>query len=241
VRAARRARPRGRGGGLTALAGWVLAAALARRSARARRRLAALARRLDAAADAEHELRGAFTAFGLGVDRLARDPLGRRLGRSLASELARARAALDDLSAARRGGGTAVRPAPLALDRLARSAAAAWRPAARRAGRRLELDWRAGPVRVWADHGRLAQALGNLFSNAVDHGAGPVRIEARREGPRVRLEVMNGLRDEDPAARAGRGRGLGIARRAVESCGGTLSLTRAAGRAAAAIELPLAR
>lgn len=240
------------------IAGWVVAGGAASRCLALERRAARCARRLDAVGDAEHELRGALTAFALGLDRLARDPLGRRLGRSLWSELERARAALEDLAAARQGRPGPARAEPLALDRLARSAAAAWQPAARGAGRGVEFDWRAGPVRVRADRGRISQALGNLLSNAVEHGTGPVRVEAKRVGRRVRLEVVNGLREpaaEPPsagpeprawpprpsagAARAGRGRGLRIAARAVEQCGGTLSLSRRDGRASATLELPL--
>lgn len=212
------------------LAGWALSGALAMRCA-ARERSAA--RRLDAVGDAEHELRGALTAFGLGLERLSRDPVGRRLGFSLASELDRARAALGDLAEARKGHASGSGCEPLALDRLARSAAAAWQPAARAHGRRVLVDWRAGPVRVRGDRGRLAQALGNLLSNAVEHGTGPIRIQATRVGGRVRIEVVNGLGHD-------RGRGLRIATRAVEDCGGTLALERAGGQAAAAVELPLA-
>lgn len=240
--------------------GWAVAAGVAVRCALARRDEA---RRLEAVADAEHELRGALTTFGLGLERLGRDPVGRSVGRSLWSELERARAALRDLSAAREGASAPVPGEPLLLDRLARSAAAAWRPAASARGRRVLVDWRAGPVRVRADRGRLAQALGNLLSNAVEHGSGPIRVEARRMGSRVRLEVVNGLREDsapsgtrapEPDARgssadsrpspdargsADRGRGLRIAARAVEECGGALSVSRANGRAAAAVELPL--
>jgi signal transduction histidine kinase len=234
---------------------------LRRRVAVLERRAGDRERRLDGIADAEHELRGALTAFGLALDRLGRDPLGRRIGVTLASELERARAALADLTAARHGEVAAPSLAPLSLDRLARSAAAAWRPAAREEGRCVQVDWRAGPVRVRADRGRLAQALGNLLSNAVEHGSGPIRLEAVRVGRRVRLEVLNGTGEppaappagEPPAAAppverarppaaappAERGRGLRIAARAVEECGGTLSLTRADGRAAAALELPV--
>ncbi|MEA2474353.1 MAG: two-component system, OmpR family, sensor kinase [Thermoleophilaceae bacterium] len=223
-----------------AAAGWAVAGAAASRWALPDRRASAAHARLEAAGDAEHELRGALTAFGLALDRLGRDPLGRRIGRALASELDRARAALDELAAAREGASHPPLREPLALDRLARSAAAAWQPAARAAGRRVLVDWRAGPVCVRADRGRLARALGNLLSNAVEHGSGPVRVEATRRGRRVRLEVVNGLRGEDPAGSApGRGRGLRIAARAVEDCGGTLSFSRGGGRAAAALELPL--
>ena len=217
----------------------LLAGGAVARCALLERRLGRARTRMEGVADAEHELRGALTAFGLGLERLSRDPAARRVAWSLGSELDRARRALDDLAGAR--GGDAER---LALQRLARASAAAWSPAARRAGRRVELDWRAGPVRVRADRGRVAQALGNLLSNAVEHGSGPVRLEARRSGGRVRLEVVNGIAGEPNGAAGGavpaaRGRGLRIAARAVESCGGTLAVRRDDARLAAAIELPL--
>ncbi|HEX8065770.1 MAG TPA: HAMP domain-containing sensor histidine kinase [Thermoleophilaceae bacterium] len=222
-----------------ALAGWPLAAVLAARAARLRRGL-------ELAADAEHELRGAMTAFGLGVERLRRAPGGRPIAAALESELERARAGLVDLAAARTGARSRVgRSEPVALDSLARSAVAAWRPPARRLGRRVEVDWRAGPVWVRGERGRLAQALGNLLANAVEHGAGPVRLRGTRRGAAVRIEVANATRrtGAGPAMpRAGRGRGLAIAARAVESCGGTLTVAAPReGEAAVAIELPLAR
>jgi hypothetical protein len=249
---------------------WLLAAATAARCARLERQVRRQRARLESIADGEHELRGALTAFGFGIERLGRDPGARRIAWSLGSELERARSALDDLAASR---APAVRREPLALDRLVRAAAAAWGAAAQRGGRRVELDWRAGPVSVVADRGRLAQALGNVLSNALEHGSGPIRVMARRSGRRVRLEVVNALPRGAPgtggaaalgeataggaaaapgeataggaaaapggAAGAGRGRGLRIAARAVESCGGTLSVSRDHARVAAAIELPL--
>lgn len=200
--------------------GWLAATLLALHAKRLRRRL-------EAVADAEHELRGALTAFGFAVEAGAAG----RLREALASELARARAALADLAALREG-----RPSdsasPVALHAFVRSAAAAWLPAARAGGRRVEVDWRAGPVFVRADRGRLAQALGNLLANAVEHGTGPIRLRATRECTGVRVEVVNEV--------AGRGRGLRIASRAAGECGGTLSLVRDDERATAAVELPLA-
>jgi signal transduction histidine kinase len=204
---------------LLALTGWSVAALLAGH-------VAGVRSALDAVGDAEHELRGALTAIELSLDPV--------LAGALDSELARARTALTDLAAARAG--TVVAPRRwerVALEPLARSAATAWQAAARRRGRRVQVDWRAGPVRVLADRGRLAQALGNLLANAVEHGAGPVRLEARRRGGAVRLEVTNRLT-------ADRGRGLRIAARAVEGGGGRLTLGSSPAHAAAAIELPLA-
>jgi signal transduction histidine kinase len=218
--------------------GWVVVAMLAARCART-------GRRLELVADAEHELRGALTAFGLAIERAPGGAAGRRAAQMLESELDRARAALDDLAQARGRRAPARRPDLVPLDRLARSAAAAWRPAARLVGRRVELDWRAGPVRVRADRGRLAQAFGNLMANAVEHGAGPVRIVARRRGGAVRVEVVNALpatpATASEATRRSRGRGLAIASRAVERCGGDLTVDATAERARAAIELPVAR
>jgi len=220
-----------------ALVGWCLAAVLAVRAVRT-------ARRLELIADAEHELRGSLTAFGLALEGLRGAPTGRRTVRALQSELERSRAALADLEEARAGAAARPRVEHVALDRLASSAASAWRPAARRLGRRLELDWRAGPVRVRADRGRLAQALGNLMANAVEHGAGPVRVVAQRRGDAVRVEVVNAVRRDGGGAASSvpgrtRGRGLAIASRAVEHCGGDLTLDAGPDAARAAIELPL--
>jgi signal transduction histidine kinase len=187
---------------VTAAFGWLLALVLAWRAE-------LLRRRLDAVGDAEHELRGALTAFAFVPE--------------LGSEMDRARAALADLAAARHGERRAGAPEPLPIDRLARAAAAAWEPAARALGRRIEVHWEAGPARVPGDRGRIAQALGNVLANAVEHGSGPISLRATRDDERVRLEVAN---------QVDRGRGLRIATRAVEECGGTLSL--------AAIDLPLA-
>jgi signal transduction histidine kinase len=219
-----------------ALAGWSVAALLAARAADRDRRL-------GMAGDAEHELRGALTVFGLALERLDRG--GPSVRRDLESELERARAGLADLAAAR---GARSRPAaePVDLERLARSAVAAWRPAAQCRRRRVDLDWRAGTARVQADRGRLAQALGNLLANAVEHGTGTVRIVARRRGGAVRVEIVNGLRaGAKPVAAgppaAGRGRGLGIAARAIELCGGSLTVGSRRGSVAAGFELPLAR
>ena len=187
--------------------GWLVAAGLAWRAAR-------LHRRLHAVADAEHELRGALTAFGFVP--------------GLASEVERARSALDDLSVT----GGRREPQTTSLRQAVTAALEAWTPAASFSGRALELDWQAGALPLRADRGRLAQALGNLLANALEHGAGPVRLRATRVPGSVRLEVVNGLAEH--------GRGLRIATRAVEECGGSLSLARDERHASAAIELPLA-
>jgi signal transduction histidine kinase len=207
------------------VAGWTIAVACA---------LAALSMRgrLNRVADAEHELRGALTAFGLGVDGFARSAGGRRLAASLESELERARAALADLSAAPLDEGR-----PVALERLVRSAASAWRPAA--PGRALELDWRVGDELVATSPGRVAQVLGNLVSNAVEHGDGPVAVRAVPAGGAVRVEVTNA--SGAAAGAAERGRGLRIASRAARAAGGRLTVSMGTERLTAALELPVER
>ena len=137
------------------------------------------------------------------------------------------------------------------LEDLLGASSAGWDPAARRAGGAVRLDWRAGHVAVRADRERLSQALGNLVSNAIEHGSGGVGLRARRVGRDVRVEVANGGRPVTIAAsrqRDGRsappsnprhGRGLAIASRAVEEAGGRLELIPgSAGDVIAAVDLP---
>jgi signal transduction histidine kinase len=193
---------------LPALAVWI----------RTRRRLRLIAR-------AEHELRGPLTTIALGLEATAwMDP---RL-HGLLEDVARARAGLADLEAARRGHVCTAAQAVVRLDRVVWRAVTGWDLTARRGGGRVHLDWRAGPVSVRADRGRLAQVFGNLLANAVEHGGGNVRVTGRRTARGVRIEVRD----------SGRGHGLGIAARAVREAGGTLSAAPAGEGTAVAITLP---
>ena len=176
--------------------GWLLAGGLAAVVVRLRLRLELVAR-------AEHELRGPLTAFALALDAARGTAAGRRLALMLDAELARARAGLADLAAARSGRQVAPVRSQVLVDRLLRSSAAAW-GATVRSG--------AGSAVVRADPTRLASALGNVLSNAAEHGDGEVSVATRRLGDRVRIEVTNPVR----------GRGLGIAADAVASSGGRL-------------------
>lgn len=216
-------------------AGWVLAAVLAVGWWRLRTRLELVAR-------AAHELRGPATVIGLGAAALRREPGGLRRALVLESQLDRLRAGLADLDAARTGRRAAPQPAALPLERAARGVAVGWAPAARSAGRRLRFHWEGGPAVVSADRGRLAQVLGNLVANAVEHGSGPVEVRGRRAGRSALVEV----RDAGPSQAAPdadgwkRGRGLSIAAAAVEEAGGRLTLERTSEGTLAAMELPLA-
>jgi signal transduction histidine kinase len=222
--------------------GWVAAATLAVLVVRLRQRLELVAR-------AEHELRGPLTAFSLGLDAARGTPAGRRLAFVLDAELARARGALADLAAARLGRRAAVVREPVRVDRLLRSSGAAWGAQVRSS---------AGLAVVRGDRARLAQALGNVMSNAAEHGDGKVAVVASRAGDRLRIEVRNPVAGRasrgtvaDPAAAVGahppagggrppgRGRGLEIAADAAAESGGRLTTAIGPRRALAVLDLPL--
>ena len=225
-----------------AVAGWVLVVFLALRAAR-------LAHRLNLVAAADHELRGPVSALSLAVESLGRRPELSRRAQALDSHLDRLRLGLADLAAARSGRRAAPRHADVAVEGLARAAAEAWQPAARRAGGEIQVDWRAGRVAVRADRARLSQALGNVLANGVEHGGGRVQLRAERVGDKVRIAVCDegaiprpgaGKRSaQELVASSDRGRGLGIAAAALGHARGSLemphltSVLRTAGRGGA--------
>ncbi len=218
--------------------GWALAAVLAIGGLRARRRL-------ELAAQAAHELRGAAVTVALAAAALRREPGGIRRALAIEAAVERLRGGLADLDCARDGQRAVASPAVVSLERLLRGTVAGWRSAARRNGRPMRLRWDGAPADVRVDRRRLAQALSNLVANAVEHGSGPVELSGRRVGSDVVVEV----RDGGPAKGTGttrdrpdpdRGRGLAIATRAVEEAGGRLALDSRPDGTTAAIELPLA-
>jgi signal transduction histidine kinase len=223
---------------MAGLVGWALAVALAVAVLRLRRRM-------ELVAEAAHELRGPVAAFSFAVAGLRREPGGGRRALRFEAELERMRAGLADLDAAREGRRAPVRPRTVPLERLVNGAAAGWTAAVTGADRGVTVRWDAGRADVRADRGRLSQALGNVLANAVEHGSGPIEIHAVREGSRaVRVEVRDGGLGARPGRRpvvADRGRGLGIAERAIREAGGTLTLERGRRSTVATIELPLAR
>lgn len=218
-------------------AGWVLAAVFGVIVLRANRCL-------ELVAHAEHELRGPATAMGLAAAALRREPGGLRRALVLEAQLERMRAGLADLEAARGGRRGETRPRILALDRVVYRTVEGWRPFAQSEGRRLHLRWDGEPAVVRADPGRLAQALGNLVANAMEHGSGPVELRGRSAGGRAVVEVHDagpalpaGSRGAPPGR--GRGRGLVIAARAAEEAGGRVTIEQGEHGTTAAVELPL--
>ncbi|MCW3013998.1 MAG: histidine kinase, partial [Solirubrobacterales bacterium] len=211
-----------------AILGWCSSAGLA--LALARRRSAALARG-EYLARVAHELRGPLHAAGLVLCSARRHASGDACGRALTAlevELDRAALAAGDLvHAAPRGRrrSTSRVPDPIQVcdvGALARELSVGWEAMAQADGRQLDVLVPGGPIWARGARLRLAQALGNLVANALEHGDGPVHV-AVRPGPRgqVHVEVCDagpGLpasvaalvaRPADPARM--RGRGLGIA------------------------------
>jgi signal transduction histidine kinase len=182
------------------------------------RRVVADHERMRLVAEAEHELRGPLQAIALAAPSDCR------------ADVERLRMGLADLTAARSGRRAEADLEPVRLDRLVWRAATASDLVARRAGGGVHLDWSAGPVTVEANRGRLAQALGNLLANAVEHGGGHVRVIGRRTKRGIRVEVRD----------SGRGHGLTIAAKALRDSGGTLTAAKAGPGTALTIELPVA-
>jgi DNA-binding response OmpR family regulator/signal transduction histidine kinase len=208
-----------------------------------------LRRGRELVARACHELRGPLTAAHLALHAGARhgDAPPQRLA-AIDLELKRAGVALDDLAAARRGRRAPDRDEPVDVGDLLAYQAATWRIVAGVFGCRLELVEPGRRAIVRGDRLRLAQAVGNLVANALEHGTGRVELLARPLGDRVRIEVA----DEGPglpapvgdltrrprAGRGRRGRGLAIAADIADRHGGRLVAAPSSRGARVALELP---
>jgi DNA-binding response OmpR family regulator len=208
-----------------------------------------LRRRRELVARACHELRGPLTAAHLALHAGLRhgDAPPDRLA-AMDLELRRAGVALDDLAAARRGRRAPDRTEPVDVGDLLAYQAATWRIVADVVGCRLELVEPGRGAIVHGDRLRLAQAVGNLVANALEHGTGTVELLARSVGDRVRIEVA----DEGPglpapvgdltrrprAGRGRRGRGLAIAADIADRHGGRLVAAPSSRGARVALELP---
>ena len=217
--------------------GWAAALVLCGATLRLRRRLALVA-------GASHELRGPATAIALAAASLRREPGGLRRALAFETQLERMQAGLADLELARSGRRAAPRAVLVPLERLLRGTAAGWHPVIGAGGRGLRVRTEVGAAAVRADRGRLAQALGNLLANAVEHGSGTVELRARQSGDRVVLEVRDQGADPSHGGpgenQPDRGHGLRIATAVAEEAGGSLTLEHKQGATVAALELPVA-
>ena len=166
------------------------------------------ARRFALVAEAAHELRGPLGAALLGLHGVVCDAAGARRVAAVELELRRAALALADLDAAPRGRrARRLRRAGRPAARCSPARSRSWRPLARSLASELHFD-RTGPrIVVRVDRMRLVQAVGNLVANALEHGAGPVRVRAHVTRGHVRIEVRDhgpGCRRRSPRSRATR-------------------------------------
>jgi signal transduction histidine kinase len=211
-----------------------------------------LGRHVEGVARACHELRGPITAARLGLElgfRLRQLPMNRL--RALELELRRASLVLEDLSAARAG----YRPMDVEsvdLGRLAADSVEAWRAFAASRGVSVRADGSGARWLVMGDRLRLAQALGNLIANAIEHGGGAVEVRFRAAPGTIRIEVADGgpglpasldhlrprRRRLGRLHRLERGHGLAIVNAIALAHGGRLMAAPSPGGARVVLELP---
>ena len=244
--------------GAAALGGWIAAGIVAAMMIALRRMLGS---RMEAVARACHELRGPLTAARLGLSFGSRaGELGSDRLRAIDTELGRATLALQDLADLGRSGPRIrvlerSRPQIRELERvdlpaLLADCAHAADGLADEWGVAIAQVWEGPPVSVWGDRLRLAQALGNVIANAVEHGAGRVNVRGVVGEGVARLEVCDGgpglpapiaqLTRRARRGRGARGRGLAIAAAIVETHGGRVITAPAQQGARVVLELPLA-
>ncbi len=232
-----------------ALAGWVFAGIAVALAVTARRGRDA---RMEAVARACHELRGPLTAVRLGLSLSTRTgELGATRLRAIDTELRRATLALDDLAETRQRpvGEPRLRDAQdVPMSRLLADAVQAAAGRAAVAQTTVEGGWDGVEAIVWGERLRLAQAVGNLIANAIEHGGGAVRIRGGLRDGMARIEVADDgpglpapvaeLARRPRAGRGTRGRGLAIALAVARAHGGTLGAAPVRGGGKVVLILP---
>ncbi|HMJ36318.1 MAG TPA: HAMP domain-containing sensor histidine kinase [Baekduia sp.] len=186
-------------------------------------------------ADASHELRTPIMALRGNVDYVARHGADPEAMADLRADVDRLGRLVDDLLVLERPAPAIPERVPVALDRVAREAAAAATVPVTVTAHE--------PVWVTGEEAALRRAVENMVANAAVHGAPPVTVAVRREGDRARLSVSDGGSGlsahqaavafdrfwRAPAARgrAGSGLGLAIVRATARAHGGDVEVAGA--------------
>jgi two-component system OmpR family sensor kinase len=205
-------------------------------------------------ADASHELRTPLASLKAELDLALRRPRSREeleeALRSAAEEAERLARLTEDLLVLASASEDGLRLRPTRIDARELLDAVARRFSAN--GRAIEVV--AAAETLTGDRLRLEQALGNLVDNALRHGAGTVRLEARAEGLRVRDEgpgfppaflpraFQRFSRADEARTRGGAGLGLALVDAIARAHGGSASARNLdEGGAEVAISLPAHR
>ncbi len=198
---------------------------------------AVIQRERTLADDVSHQLRSRLTALRMRLEEIAisPEPDVRREATAALEQAERLSAVVDEILAHAR---TARAEGARDVD-VGREVAAVVderEPTLRTLRRQVLVD---APDRLVAraEPGRLQQAVGVLGDNALEHGAGTVRVGVRRsgrhavvevtdEGPGVPPELVAKVFERGVSGADGTGIGLALARALVESDGGRLELSR---------------
>lgn len=196
-----------------------------------------LRRERDLASDISHQFRSRLTALRMRLEEIALTADGSVRAEALAAleQTERLAGVIDELlGQARRA--RAAGAAELDVGDEVAAVLAERAPATRGTGREVVIDAEPGLVAV-AGRGRLHQAVGVLVDNALEHGAGTVRVSVRRtaqhalvevtdEGAGVPADLVSRLFERGVSGAGSTGIGLALARALVEADGGRLELRR---------------
>jgi signal transduction histidine kinase len=199
---------------------------------------ALLSRERDLAGDISHQLRTRLTGLRLRLEELSlhSDPMVVDEVQAALEQTDRLVTVVDDLLANARSQ-RAAGATELDLSSELEEFGAEVTPRVSAAGRILVIDC-PKDLSVRVTSVRLREALGALVDNAVQHGAGTVRIavlpaagsvviEVSDEGPGVPEAIVGHIFDRGMSTVSSTGIGLGLARALIEADGGRLELRRA--------------
>jgi signal transduction histidine kinase len=199
--------------------------------------------------DASHQIRTPLTALRLGLESALLDPDGDYRAAIVTGleRIDRVEATVDELLARARDTLTPSGPVDLASV-LGQGLAGRWADLAKHAGRPISVESEPGLPPARASEAVVHQVVDVLVTNALEHGAGPVRVAARRAGLGLAVEVSDGGPGFTPDAVetafvrrpqvSGHGIGLALARDLAEAGGGRLVIARPSPAPVVALILP---
>lgn len=200
--------------------------------------LTSLSSERDFASDASHQLRTPLTALLMRLEEISlTDDLqvAHEEANIAIDQVERLNATVDALLARSRTHAPTSASAPTSLDTVLARLQREWMPAFEVEQRTVRISGERG-LRLVTTPVVLAQILSTLIENSLVHGRGLVRVDARRSGPSVVIEVSDqgpGVTPElaphifeRSVSTKSTGLGLGLARDLAESHGGRLELVQ---------------